>query len=120
MSNRIIKFRIWDDYLKTFIYFDLFSAFGRIPSDCRDNIQQFTGLFDKNGKEIFEGDIIQYLRLFDKEGYIKTLTSFIRYEDAKFGFDLTGFNGMFFNLSDEWNVEIIGNIFENPELLIQK
>lgn len=89
----------------------------KLVKECPYVIQQWTGLVDKNNKEIYEGDIIQYPRLFDKEGQIKTLISFIRYEDAKFGFDLIGFNGMFFDLGDEPHAEVIGNIFENKELL---
>jgi len=80
-------------------------------------IQQFTGLKDKDGKEIYEGDIIIYNRAFEQEREVKELISFVRYQEAKFGFDLTGFNGMFFDLCDEYNLEVVGNIFENSELL---
>jgi uncharacterized phage protein (TIGR01671 family) len=79
--------------------------------------QQYTGLTDKNKKEIYEGDIVKFSRLFEKERQIKELKSFVRFHNGQFGFDLIGFNDMFFTLSDECGIEVIGNIFEHPELL---
>jgi uncharacterized phage protein (TIGR01671 family) len=80
-------------------------------------IQQYTGLTDKNNKPIYEGDIVKFSRSFEKERQIKELKSFVRFDEGKFGFDLIGFNGMFYDLSYECSIEVIGNIFENPELL---
>ena len=80
-------------------------------------IQQYTGLTDINNKPIYEGDIVKFSRLFEKERKIKELKSFVRFDEGKFGFDLIGFNGMFYDLSYECSIEVIGNIFEHPELL---
>jgi hypothetical protein len=55
---REIKFRVWDNRLKKFNYFDLKSVYGNLPMDCIDNVQQFTGLTDMNGDDIYEGDIL--------------------------------------------------------------
>jgi len=87
--------------------------------DNADNyvVQQYTGLTDKNKNLIYEGDIVKFSRLFEKERQIKELKSFVRFDEGQFGFDLIGFNDMFFTLSDECGIEVIGNIFEHPELL---
>lgn len=68
-------------------------------------IGQFTGLFDKNGKEIFEGDIIE-------EGNVY-------FDDLYLGFFVKGdfVEGEHKPLYDIHLPEIIGNIFDNPELL---
>jgi uncharacterized phage protein (TIGR01671 family) len=81
---------------------------------------QFTGLLDKNGKEIYEGDIISHFK--DPSGYI-----FPEPYLHKIGWNYSGFtfagikNGMpsSFIIDDKWTplIEVIGNCFENPELL---
>ena len=130
--NRQIKFRAWNKKDSQFLQndnngadktiFDLWD-WAEVMGTCllfpMDDyvFQQYTGLNDKNDKEIYEGDIVKFSRLFEKERKIKELKSFVRFDEGKFGFDLIGFNGMFYDLSYECRIEVIGNIFEHSELL---
>ena len=74
-------------------------------------VMQFTGLLDKNEKEIYEGDIIQSddgLRLWSVEYSIELGGRYIG----------KGIGKTWFSENPAWNVlEVIGNIYENPELV---
>lgn len=76
-----------------------------------DTLGQYTGLTDKNGKRIFEGDIVRGRDALEKglavEGYI----------DYKYGsFCIVGDLMTHFRWMD-YEVEVIGNIYDNPELI---
>ena len=84
----------------------------------RENIRLFTGLKDKNGKEIYEGDIIHSLSpFFTGEGTIHD------YDDDYYkvvwkdtGFRLETKDGLFAYMDELIEPRVIGNIYENPEL----
>ena len=81
-----------------------------------ETVGQFTGLHDKNGKKIFEGDIVRICCGHEEETTINEIL-------FKFGewraYDIGGDQDALYNqiLNCEHEVEIIGNIHDNPELL---
>ena len=87
-------------------------------------LMQSTGLFDKNGQEIFEGDIIDTT---DYEGGLSSVGNpLVKVESDKYGFIVTGdFPCSPITLKEFEDgrkfagvkVKIIGNVYENPELL---
>lgn len=82
----------------------------------KSELMQFTGLLDKNGKEIYEGDIVRYsfLDVFLDVGKIIWTNS------ARFvWWARDEGNGYAMTFRDAENREIIGNIHENPELLTE-
>ena len=112
---REFKFRAWDKSLKRMSYdpLNVISFDGRFYYGIADitgypqEVMQYTGLKDKNGKEIYEGDVCKYRE--DTEGQII-------FEDGCFWFDCTDWSEPICIFSD-WEFEVIGNIHENPELL---
>lgn len=91
-----------------------------------DTVGQFTGLTDKNGKKIFEGDILTIARKMDGMGtyYLPTLVSPVNVE-VKWDFcgwmwETLCVDKRYIQFPEAWcyfECEIIGNIHDNPELL---
>lgn len=105
-----------------------------------ETIGQYTGLKDKNGKRIFEGDIIKYADMLDYNCYIESLECPEDYEGCDYSdiftvdevvycdnvdypaFDLNKHDFESNGLSEliasyQYHYEVIGNIHDNPELL---
>ena len=101
------KFRAWDKINNQWIYSNVLDI-GKYK-DLIDpkKICEFTGLKDRNGKEIYEGDILEWPHRKAKDKRV------IEYIDN--GFWIHGIRG--FEMPAEHLREIIGNIHENPELI---
>jgi uncharacterized phage protein (TIGR01671 family) len=122
--NRTIKFRVWDKRenkgmsTQNMLYdaqlHHLWQRFVDYPGSYE--LMQYTGLTDKNGKEIFEGDIIidtqkqKYEIIFDE--------NYARYDIKVCGENkLRGQTSYFTQIYEKKHIEVIGNIFEHSELL---
>ena len=143
MNN--LKFRVWDkklqisgtvsnidfEYEEVTFYIDDEEELETCQPFEDVEIMQSTGLFDKNGVEIFEGDIVEFPELYDfydfeegvtvnvasvvKKGSYITLDNFV-YEDGITETELDNHECTFDDL-DFKNFEVIGNIYEDKELL---
>jgi uncharacterized phage protein (TIGR01671 family) len=79
-------------------------------------VGQFTGLHDKNGKEIYEGDIIKYELI----GWNGSVAGLVLFDAKKCSFTVENAYADFhddFDKSMDAYCEVIGNIHDNPELL---
>lgn len=107
---REIKFRAWDKKGNKMWEWEEIKDkvnLGKIFSSDWENWKsmQYTGLKDKNGVEIYEGDIVKYWA----PQYKPDIISVIKFDKKTGGWE--GFIG------DTKEYKIIGNIYENPELL---
>lgn len=127
--KREIKFRVFNKTNNKLIYSDdAFFCFydGRLierdgvgGSMCDDDIlMQYTGLHDKNGKEIYEGDILKgKFKLEEVDGYIYLSLSDIEKEKEEKIFIVDDLFYLYTNPVPD-DIEVIGNVYENENLLL--
>lgn len=154
---REIKFRAWDGKEMCYMEENLTEPYWNcqlahfLDEHYGCDIMQYTGLKDKNGNEIYEGDIIQYKHYYAHWKWWSTTSEIpqieadaqrqrdnfdlvknvVRFENGGFVLDypISGKDihaGQFFKRGTShcgdyeeksWDFEVIGNIYENPELL---
>lgn len=120
--NREIKFRVWDKDLKRIRYLNTehdFIRFDSLGQGYYENMQtglgewfsdlmQYTGLKDKNGREIYEGDICLVTIL--PENYKEKMVTV--WCNDRNGFRFQDEDGEVWNVNDT-EIEVIGNIYES-------
>jgi len=112
-----IKFRVWDADEEKMWDADEIGHFciDDLCNDLWEDVLQFTGLYDKNGKEIYEGDIIRHKEFYDYCGKHDITKSYVKFEFG--GFYPFADNNDYQPYPEPNETEVIGNIYENKELL---
>lgn len=116
-----IKFRAWDNCAKQMIYKHYYIGFSGEIKPYNDSLilMQYTGLKDKNGKEIYEGDICIIYELTNTREVGKGLVVYDELE-CLYAIDKTPLQYHVYNTATNNPracLKVIGNIYENPELL---
>jgi hypothetical protein len=121
--NRELKFRIWCKGTSTnvnfnkprwiqptdFILLKYYRCFQDVIESDDFVIQQYTGLKDKNGKEIYEGDIVSGSFYDEEYRHAETIKHEVVFNNGAFNIALRNWH--------KPSLKVISNIFENPELL---
>jgi uncharacterized phage protein (TIGR01671 family) len=127
---REIKFRAWiksgfDEDIKPFMteVDKIFLSEEAIEADCEYwnfedvVLMQYTGLKDKNGKEIYEGDIVDIIHpCWTNKCTVEFINGSFVFKSKELVNENTVVPGFSF-MREIWKVEIIGNIYNNSELL---
>ena len=111
----MIKFRAWDNRYKEYIKNVMIDMCGKVyfddgvatQDDLDIHVEQFTGLKDVNGKDIYEGDILEN----------RKYRSIVKFASGKFLADVVGTINKFDLIGETHGSKVIGNVHANPELL---
>ena len=115
-----LKFRDWDAKYKLMDYSEKFDSLAEFFSECTEGvIMQWTGLVDKTGRDIYEGDVLA-----SAGGH----TRLVSFQADNGSFCMAHLNHLNMTWANPWQPmqqeylnefkhEVVGNIFENPELI---
>jgi uncharacterized phage protein (TIGR01671 family) len=127
---RTIKFRVWDALDEKMIYFSFSDMLNRLTAPTLHNgssdwyLMQFTGLTNSKGVQIFEGDIIKRpYRDLIVTGVVVYSSGFATFKtefDSSFLNDFSTKTLVNFAPHEMDQIDVIGNIHQNPELLSDK
>lgn len=122
MQDRF-RFRVWSVKRKEYHKLPTYNYIGGTFNLCSyedDIIEQSTGLKDKNGNLIYEGDIVRVLEQFKTNTRDMNYPMLFNKKTAKFGFKCPDGHFFYFTNNDDFSYEVIGNIHENPEFKGEK
>lgn len=107
LANRILRFRVWDNISKQMYKWSQIASISLVGFELEHyTLMQFTGVKDKKGIDIYEGDKIRYKNF---KGY-----STIVFENGAFGY--YGISCFITLLETNSNyIEVIGNVFQDSE-----
>lgn len=128
--NRDLKFRVWDIKRKKFFTVANIAFFktGKLIttdtqfgpflayelSDTRCELNQYTGVNDKNGREVYEGDVVNIIEssLYHSRSEV-TFTGSVQFDKCNAAFMVYSKDGKMYSLTgQEVSCEIIGNVYE--------
>jgi len=121
---REIKFKAWCKAKKKLYEVYSISKYEVVVYDtsnqkeylCEDcELMQYAGLKDKDSIKVYEGDIVRW----NRSRGVDDVVDIVVYDKDFLSYRI-GKNGIFFKPQLNNNIEVIGNIYENPELLEQK
>ena len=112
-SRKMLSSKSWCGHYDDLYFTDINQILEKMNGVNNTILMQYTGLKDKNEKEIYEGDIVRVIEEELPKDYKENIGEVI-FENNSFLF--SGFFGYIFK-NDKNSIEVIGNIYQNPELI---
>ncbi|EQM28609.1 hypothetical protein N399_07910, partial [Bacillus licheniformis CG-B52] len=88
----------------------------RVFTDEEAPVTEYTGLKDKNGREIYEGDVVKGIRDSHWHGGYDIVLGKVEFDEETCSFRVDG-GGLLYRIEE---IEVIGDVYRNPELLEAK